>query len=336
MEWLGAVQSQDYSGAKWALAQRSGFPDNAVLDAAFNAGNFLRTHVMRPTWHFVAPADIRWMQDLTASRVKILMSRYDERFGVNEYIHAESEKAIVKALKGGKELTRTEIHHALQAAGITVNNLGLGHVTARAELNAIICSGARKGKQQTYALVQDRVPPTKRLTRDQALTALVVRYFTSHGPALVQDFAWWSGLTVADTKRGLELAGNQLEHADVNDKPYWFAPFTTIPTFQEPLIHLLPNYDEYLIAYKDRSLFFDPTLFTQNKRSLARAFYGHIIVLTGRVIGGWRRIIGRSAVTIETDLLVAISSSETKALHAAAERYGAFLGLPVKIAARVV
>src|SRR5258707_10282859 len=186
--WLGAVQAQDYAAAKWALGMRLKDATDAALDQAFNDGGILRTHVMRPPWHFGAPADIRWLLALTAPRVKALMSYYGRQWGVDDALLKRSRAVLTKALQGGRQLTRSEIDQALQAAGIQGSALALGHFAMHAELDALICSGPRRGKQFTYMLLDERVPPAPKLTRDEALAALTQRYFTSHGPAQVPDF----------------------------------------------------------------------------------------------------------------------------------------------------
>lgn len=325
--WLGAVQSQDYAAAKWALGMRLKGANDESLDRAFNDGAILRTHVMRPTWHFVAPADIRWLLALTAARVKAILAHYDPRLGIDLSIHKRSRAVFSRALQGGQQLTRDELERALKAAGIELNNLGLTHIVMHAELDALICSGPRRGKQFTYMLLDERVPPAKALHRDEALAELIRRYFTSHGPAQVQDFVWWSGLTAADTKRGLDLVGSLLDHENSDAKDYWFAAVDPAPMPQTA--YLLPNYDEYTIAYKDRSHFYDPAAF-QSLMTRDNVPFTHVIVIHGRIVGTWKRVLAKNAVQVETKFLQPPSGSEQRALGAALKRYGEFLGLPVE------
>jgi len=193
--WLGAVQAQEYAGAKWALVQRMPGATDAAIEQAFTDGAILRTHLLRPTWHFVTPADIRWMLALTAPRVHALNAYYYRKCELDKTIFARSHDALVNALQGGKQLMREEVRTVLEQAGIaTKGDLRFAYLMMHAELDGIVCSGARRGKQFTYALVEERVPPTRKVDRDEALAELVKRYFTSHGPATVQDFTWWSGL----------------------------------------------------------------------------------------------------------------------------------------------
>src|SRR6266852_6469726 len=205
VEWLGAVQAQDFAAAKWALGLRLQGVTDDDIEQAFTDGAILRTHVMRPTWHFVSPADIRWLLALTAPRVHAASAYYSRRLELDEVAFRSTNAVLANALQGGKQLTRDELASALQQAGIiTEGEQRVTHIMMRAELDGIICSGARRGKQFTYALLEERAPQARALERDEALAELTRRYFTSHGPATVQDFVWWSGLTTADARVGLE------------------------------------------------------------------------------------------------------------------------------------
>ena len=332
VKWFGAVQSQDYPGAKWALGQRTRGATDAGVDVAFARGTILRTHVMRPTWHFVTPTDIRWMLALTAPRVNAAMAYYYRQAEIDDALVARSKAVFTKALRGGKQLTRTELGKELQRAGISANGVRLGFLVARAELDALVCSGALKGKQHTYALLEERVPEVKPLSRDEALTELIRRYFTSHGPAQPLDFVWWSGLTMADTKRGIELAKSELAQEAIAGKTYWFNPSMTVARpVPGTRIHLLPNYDEYFIAYKDRSAVSDAALFKQSS-DVIRYLYGYIVIMKGRVIGGWKRTIDKNGVVLEVRLPLALDEIAREALKAASERFGAYVGKPVELA----
>lgn len=325
VRWLTAVQSQDYAGAKWAIAQRVREASDGDIDELFNDGKILRTHVMRPTWHLVMPADIRWMLKLTAPRVNAASAYYYRKLELDDALFRRSDAAIVKALRGGKQLTRAELAKVLNRAGIDANGLRLAYLIIRAELDAVISSGALRGKQFTYALLDERVPKCETLQRDEALAELTKRYFTSHGPALLRDYAWWSGLTLADANAGIEMASPHLDRETVDGKTYWFGKLGTTAKSKSPTIHLLPNYDEYLIAYKDRGTSFDPSL-QKYLRPNDDVLNAHIIVLNGQVIGGWRRTIKNDEVTINAKLLLKLSKAEKGALRLATKRYGQFLG----------
>ena len=325
---LTAVQSQDYAGAKWAIGQRVTEIHDDSIDELFNKGRILRTHVMRPTWHFVMPQDIKWMLKLTAPRVNAVSAYYFRKMGLDQTVFKRSNAVISRALRGGKQLTRDELGKALTRAKIDANGLRLAYIIIRAELDAVICSGARRGKQFTYALLDERVQNGKVLERDEALAELTKRYFAGHGPALLRDFVWWSGLAIGDAKAGLEMARSNLHQEVVDGNTYWFGALEQIQKTKTPIIHLLPNYDEYLIAYKDRRASFDPAI--QGKiGERDNVLFAHIVVLNGQVIGGWQRTFQKNEVTINTNLLVDLSKAEQLAFEQAVERYCRFLKKPL-------
>lgn len=326
VHWLGAVQSQDYAGAKWALAQRMRHATDADLDAAFNAGDILRTHVMRPTWHFVHPADIRWLLALTAPRVHALNGTMYRKLELDDALLKRSAKVLMKALQGGRHLDRNEIGSVLAQAGIVADGMRLGYIVHWAELEALVCSGPRHGKQFTYALLEERVPPAKSLTRDQALAELVKRYFTSHGPATLHDFAWWSGLTRADAKAGVASLGTELRHEVIDGQTYWFADAEPYAKDKSPMAYLLPNYDEY-ISYKDRSAVFDSRY--ASRLDIQAGGLPHFLVIDGQIAGAWRRTFSQGAVVIESRPFIPLTVAENKAFETAAQRFGQFLGMPV-------
>ena len=251
---LGAVQAQDYAGAKWALGQRLVDYTDAAIDKDFNEGKLLRTHILRPTWHFVTPADIHWMLLISAPRVHAISAYYYRKAGLDSAMIKRTNAVITKALRGGNQLMRTEIASALEKAGIaTDGELQMGYIMIHAELDGIICSGARRGKQFTYALLEERAPQVKVWKREEALAELVKRYFKTRGPATLQDFTWWSGLTMADAKNGMEMVKSEFASENINGQTYWFPEPKVLPGKKALTAYLLPNYDEYFIGFKDRS-----------------------------------------------------------------------------------
>lgn len=325
--WLGAVQSQDYAGAKWALAQRLKEPmTDAALDQEFNEGRILRTHVMRPTWHFVAPADIVWMLELTAPRVRAGLAHMDRQLEVSRDIIRKSNSVLKKALRG-KQLMRAELGPILEKSGFAVDGLRLGHLLMHAELDGVICSGARKGKQFTYALVEERAPGARTLGREDALAELTRRYFRSHGPAMLHDFVWWSGLTMTDARQGIEAVQGDLEYEFFDDKSYWFSPIAH-RNDQSSSAYLLPNYDEYTVGYRDRSAIYDGS--HRDKLSAFReSILTQTILVDGKISGTWKRTVKKKEVVIELAPFIVPSRAENQEVIAAAQRYGKFLGLPV-------
>lgn len=331
VQHLCAVQSQDYAGALWGLGLRLRAPDENSLDQAFASGTILRTHVLRPTWHFVTPADIRWLLMLTAPRVQAFNAYQYRKCELDEKLFARSRKVIEKVLQGGQQLTRNELRDKFEAAGIkTQIELRMTHIMAWAELEGVVCSGARRGKQFTYALLEERVPAVPPIPRDEALAEMMLRYFRTRGPATLQDFAWWSGLTVTDAKRGIELVKANLQCATVDERDYWFAEPAAFIEPKKPLAHLLPNYDEYFIGLKDRSAINMALKAIPSERMLS-ALSGHILIVNGSVAGGWKRTLRKDGVSIALELLKPLTSAEQKAVAQAAEKYGTFLGLPVTL-----
>lgn len=324
---LGAVQAQDYHVAKWGVAQRARDTTDEAVEKEITEGAILRTHVLRPTWHFVAPADIRWMLALTAPRVKAILGYYDRELELDEAELRRSGAVLTKALQGGQQLTRAELSMALRSARIrTENTQRLARLIMHAELDGLICSGARRGKQFTYALLEERVPPAKALDRDAALFELAKRYFNTRGPATVEDFAWWSGLTKADARKGLHAAESELEHEIIEGRGYWF-PTPTSRKTKSPVARLLPNYDEYFIGLKDRSAMLS-TLRTSGLEAGVSFLGGHLITINGQVVGGWRRTSKGQTAIVELKVLTKLGDAERRAVARELRRFAEFLGLP--------
>ena len=330
--WLTAVQSQDYGAAKWALAQRCRAVTDAALDRLFDQGAILRTHVMRPTWHFVLPEDVRWLLALTGPRVRLgLAARYSE-LGLDDKVVARAGAAFSAALADGRHLTRPELGEALRKARISPEGQRLPHLLSSAELDGLIVSGPRRGKQFTYALLEERVPKAPVLPRNEAIAELTRRYFRSHGPAQVQDFAWWSGLTMSDTRIGIAIAGTTLERQVIDGKDYWHDAEAGTAATAAGVAHLLPNFDEYSVAYRDRSAMlhsdnrFDPAFFSFG------SILSNVVTIGGRVRGAWRRTFARSRARVEIRVLDRLGTRETAAVEAAGRRLGRFLERSVELA----
>jgi|ERR1044072_3328098 hypothetical protein len=299
VRWFGAVQAQDFNAAKWALALRMRKATDATIEEAFNKGEILRTHLLRPTWHFVAPEDIRWLLQLTAPRVNLKAGSGYRQFELDAAVFKRSNKIFMKALQGGKHLTRSALKSLLNADGIDVTDgVRLAHILLRAELDGVICSGPRIGKQFTYALLEERAPAGKTFNRDEALAELTRRYFRSHGPATVQDFVWWSGLTVDDAKRGIAQVG---------------IPRST--GTKQSSAHLLPAFDEYFVAYKDRQVAAGP-LSTWD-------VLGPTFIVDGIAAGKWKRT---NSGAIELNSSRSLKKSEKVAFEEASDRYTTYLG----------
>ena len=331
VQGLGAVQAQEYPMARWGLGLRGAGFDDAAVTAAFDCGDILRTHALRPTWHFLTPADIRWILALTGPRVQATMATYHRTREIDAALLAKSRKVIERTLRDGQTRTRTEIGAALRRAGIDVKTLRLAFVVIDAELEGLICSGPRRGKEFTYALLEERVPPAAMLKGDEALAELTRRYFTSHGPATIRDFAWWSGQTQASIKRGIEILGSKLTKITSQDLICWCAAPPRSGTTTTPVAHLLPIYDEFLIAYKDR-------VFMQRDAKTPKLHSGpdpnHYLVIDGRLAGSWKPAEKGGKVTVTVATYGRISRAERDAIERAAADYGKFVARPITLRIR--
>ena len=325
VRWMGAVQAQDYAAAKWAVGLRTTACTDAEVEEAFERGEILRTHVMRPTWHFVAPEDIRWMQALTSTRVNQLMAYQYRRLELDAPVFRRSTSVLVKALRDGRQLTRAELGSALEKGGIRWNPLRLAHILAHAELDAILCSGGRRGKQFTYALVGERAPQARTLKRAEALAELSLRYFTSRGPATLQDYAWWSGLSMSDVRTGLEMVKSALISDVIEGREYWMTPSAPVGRRSRSAAHLLGNYDEYVVGYTDRAAIFDK-VHAEHLDERHNPLFNHTVVSRGHIIGTWKRTVVRDSLRIETKLFTEPRKGEVTALQAAVKRFARFMG----------
>jgi hypothetical protein len=326
--WLGAVQAQEFGPAKWGLGLR--LPEattEAKIDRAFDAGEILRTHVMRPTWHFVASADIRWMLELTAPRVQRTLSHYLRQQGLDLATRTRAAAVFERALDG-QSLTRGELGTHLARAGIAARGMPLGLLTLFAELEGIMCSGPRRGKESTYAQIAERAPDARRLPRDEALAELTLRYFRSHGPATIRDFVWWSGLTTPDAKRGLEI--NRARPAEIDGCTYWTTAGTPRRSAVSQTVHLLPIYDEYLVSYRDRfAVPHGPGKVPTRAGGVVP--FQHAVVIAGQVAGTWRVARTSEGVSMDVVPIRRLTKVEWGRLDETASRYSRFIGLPVSI-----
>jgi hypothetical protein len=322
---LGAIQSQDYGPAKWSIAERAADVGEDALDRAFDAGTILRTHVLRPTWHFVLPEDIRWLLALTGPRVQALNAYYYRRLGLDGDARTRTRRLLARTLRGGEQLTRKELKALLQRTGIATEGFRLAYILIDAELEGIICSGARRGRQHTYALLYDRAPASTTLLPDEALGELILRYFISHGPATAKDLRWWSSLTSADIQRGLKVAGSRLRREVIDGVSYWSGTATSFDQVATPTVHLLQAYDEYIVGYTESKYVLDQS---GGSRSLSpdRPIFNHAVILDGQVAGHWKRTLAKDSLAIEAALYSPFDDAQMDALQAAADEYGMFLG----------
>lgn len=303
---------------------------DTLLDQAFNDGSILRTHILRPTWHFVAPADIRWLLMLTAPRVHGVNGTMYRQVELDTSLFSRCAEVIVKVLQGEQSLTRDELRDHLQQAGLDPTPLlRMTYIVMWAELEQIICSGPRRGKQFTYMLLDERVPPVAPLTYDEALAELARRYFRSRGPATPADFAKWSGLTLTEARHGLNAVKDELEQVEIEGQSYWMPPTLSLEPSATSQAYLLSIYDEIVSGYKDRSAIGEAEVGAKLVE-MGNALT-NFILLDGQIVGTFRRELKKKSVIIETNLFWALQTGEEAAVLAAANQYSAFLQLPVQL-----
>ncbi len=326
--WLGALQGQDYLGALWAIGLRMQQATEASIEQAIADKTIVRTWPMRGTLHYVAAADIGWLLKLMEPRAIAVTAFRNRQLELDEATFKKSYNVLTRALEGGRHLTRPEIARALERAGISTANYRLAHILYRASILRLICFGARRGKQFTFALFDEWVPECKTIERDEALAELARRYFTSHSPATLNDFIWWSGLKAADARASLEMVKPQFVQEVVRDQTYWFSQPAAIKK-DATKVYLLPPFDEYTVAYKDRSAVLDPTY-----AKLMNTGYGifkPIVVVGGEIAGIWKREFKKNSLVIEVSPFNSLTKADQKRITVAADRYSKFLGLPAKI-----
>lgn len=318
---LGAMQAQDYAMSKWAVGIRIPHMVERTVEEAINNSSIVRTHILRPTWHLVAAQDIRWMLALTAPHVHRSVAYMYRQLELTETMLNQTDTLIAKRLEGHHYLTRAELMAALGKDGILTNDLRAAHLMIHAELNGIVCNGPMKGKQITYALMDERVPLAPAIARDEALGKLAQRFFMSHGPAALADFAWWSGLKITDARAGLDMVKSHLISEKFNDQVYWMP--NALPSAMQDTLHLLPAFDEFMVSYKDRT----PSLSRvhQTNAISANGIFKPIVVVNGLVKGIWKRSLKQATVDVETTFFEPFSI-DNSLLSTAIEAYTHFIG----------
>jgi hypothetical protein len=321
--WMGAMQAQEFAMAKWAIGLRLPETTDALVETAFNKGSILRTHILRPTWHFVTPEDIRWMIALTAPRVNAANAFMYRKLELDQKVFKRTNSIITKMIEGEKQLTREELNVELERKKILAKGLRLGYIFMRAELDGIICSGPRIGKQFTYALLEERVPAVKAISRQESLSELTKLYFTSRGPASIQDFVTWSGLTVKEAKEGVSGLKDFL-HEKQEAQTYIFKESSGNPQNVKSTF-LMPDYDEYGMGYKDRSALRTTRKVAQEKISQS-SDYTHWMIVDGVIEGSWSRSEKNKRIVIDVTPFGALNKSQHVDVKKAVDRYYSFVG----------
>ena len=296
VSWMGAMQAQDYSMAKWAIGVRLTESSDKIVESSYNNGEILRIHLLRPTWHFVSADDIYWMLQLSSTKIKSSLKSRHAQLELSNPIIAKTTKIIEKALSKESYMTRDELSDEFSKAAIRTNENRLSHILFCAEMDGIICSGPLKKNKLTYALLQERVPYKKEFSRDESLAELAKRYFRSRRPATLADFIWWSNLSVTDARKAVYLIKDDFHTESIGACEYWISN-TDYPIIKKTSLYLLPAYDEFLISYRDRSSSLSKVY---NKRTVSdNGIFYPLIVIDGQVAGTWKRTIKKNKVIIE-------------------------------------
>jgi Winged helix DNA-binding domain len=329
VSWMGAIQAQDYQMVKWALGVRLPRITDKEIETALDKGQIIRTHLLRPTWHLVSAEDIYWMLELTAPHIKSSLNSSANLMGLTAGVITKCNNIIEKALRDGNHLTRDEIMALLNKAKISTESFRSIHIMYHAELSGLVCNGIRKGKNNTYALLAERVPKKKTIPREEALAKLAKRYFSSHCPATIKDFIWWSGLPVKDARNALEMIKSNFISETIGAETYWFTNSFSIPKNNIQSVYLLPAFDEFLISYKDRTAAFPKG---NHKRAFTNnGIFRPVIVINGHVTGLWKRTIKKDTVLIETCYLQAHNKATKSLVEKATKTYGDFLNKKTEV-----
>ena len=326
---LGAMQAQDYSMAKWAIGSRCDASEKEI-EEAINSAKIIRTHILRPTWHFVSAEDIYWMLDISEPQVKPMTISAAKKFGYDTKMLEQIKVSIEKLLAGNNHLTRDEIMQELNIKKTSSGDFLSAAIMMNAELDGLVCNGKRKGKQITYALLEERVSkPKNKLSREEGLAKLALRYFESHGPATVLDFSWWSGFSPTVCKSTINAIKLQLNCITIDNQDYWFGKTNPdVGHFQES-IHFLPAFDEILISYKTREA--SILIEHQSKAFTNNGIFKPIIIENGKVIGTWKRTIKKDHTKIETQFFNETAMHKKKILFEAIKPFANYLESKISI-----
>lgn len=329
---LGCVQSQDAPLAAWSLGMRMapGTTYAGVL-AEQSAGGWLRTHVLRPTWHLLAPEDLRWVQGVTGPRVESGSAGVNRRLGLTDEVVTRALEVLESLLAGPTPRTRREVRVAFDAAGLPTEVQPLAHLLIIAELRAIICSGPPRGVEHTYVLADEVVPPgpNDSLAGEDARRELTRRFLAGHGPASERDLARWSTLTLTQIRSALADLGDELERVDVDGHELWFDPTVPARTSRAPAAYLLPTFDEVCLTYQHTG--FPRRAPDATRQRLLSEAGGGIVVVHGDDVGIWKRVVSPASVRVTVSPDSPLGSDDRDAIAGAAQACADFLERPLDL-----
>lgn len=292
---FGAMQSQDYAMAKWAVATRMRKGSDSNIETCVNSGDVIRTHILRPTWHFVNRKDIRWMMELSAPYVKKATQYVDRQVGLTDDVFKRIWKIIEVELGREDNLTKEDLMNRLEKKKFNVDSLMATQILIRAELEMRVCNGVRKEKKVTYSLFDKRVPHADKVSKKDSLVKLASVYFNSRSPATAKDFMWWSGLSLSDAKYGISGLGDKLKCASIDGLNYFF--FENTDYSKKKISALLPSYDEYMVGYSEgRNIAFPPGI---DKSVLGNGIFKPMVLSGNTIVGTWKKLSKEPFVEIQ-------------------------------------
>jgi hypothetical protein len=327
---LLALQAQDYLGTLWAVGLRLQDSTESAVEQAFAEHTIIRTWPMRGTLHIVSAEDVRWMLDLLAPRRLAQLAYRRRQLDIDEATLSRCREVCQEALQGGKQLARPAMFAVLNAHGISTGGQRGIHILGHLAQEGLLCLGAREGKQFTFALLDEWAPQARRLDRDEALAELARRYFAGHGPATVQDFAWWTGQTLGDARRALSAATPHLVQEQIEGQDYWLAKSDSAADHDIPGVYLLPGFDEYMLGYADRSAILDPQ-YADKIHPGANGMFSPTLIVDGRIQGTWHRRLKSKSVVVTIAPFEPLSKAQRDAAAQEAERLAGFLGLSLAL-----
>ncbi|HEV7705367.1 MAG TPA: winged helix DNA-binding domain-containing protein, partial [Gemmatimonadaceae bacterium] len=295
----------------------------AEVERAIADREIVRTWPMRRTLHFVAAADIRWMLALLAPRMIKGSAGRMRQLELDEAILVRSAKAIEKAMRDDRSLTRDELYAVLERAKIAPGNQRGTHILTRLSQDGLLCFASHRGKQPTFALLDEWLPNTRALARDEALAELTLRYFRGHGPATTRDLAWWAGIPLGEARAGISMVASELDGVQIGDSSQFVARDAATAPRANRSVHLLPGFDEYLLGYTERSIALD----SKHASAIVPGNNGMFlatIVAGGRVVGTWRATTNESGGHVTSALFATLSARDKQALVKCAKRYAHF------------
>lgn len=294
---MGAMQSQSLDLAKWAIGARLDGKAARNIDEGLNSGKIIRTHILRPTWHFISAEDHRWMFDLSRIRLQPVYRSYCKTLGADESLIYRAVSTVEKALQGGRHLTKEEIGEALRAQDIILDTHLLTLTLSYAEMEGSICNGRLQGNKQTFTLIEEWIPRKQPLHKEEAMARLAQTYFTSHAPATINDFSWWSGLSLTECRQAIEMIRSSLVCDEINGRTFWMRSDIKTPPANGNSALLLPPFDEYVVSYKDRSEIIQEHHYA--KVMTKNGLFSPTIMLDGEIIGSWKKSVQKGAPQIQ-------------------------------------